>query len=218
VTEPDVALTDFALTAECAALAVLMAGVPSGARGLRRWLVLFFGSASAAALLGGIVHGFLLDPAAPGQALLWSLTLLAIGATSLAAWSAGMFLVFPPAPHPALIIAGLAGFVAFAGRLLLGPGTFMLALVAYLPASVALLWGMIAAFRRGHGAALSWGVAGCALVYVAALVQYFRIAPHPVYFNHNALYHVIQGISFWMIFVGCRAALASTLPAARSAW
>jgi hypothetical protein len=35
-------------------------------------------------------------------------------------------------------------------------------------------------------------------------VQQLRIAVHPVYLNHNALYHVIQFVALWMIFVAAR--------------
>ena len=48
----------------------------------------------------------------------------------------------------------------------------------------------------------SVGAWGLALSLVAAGLQHFRIALHPVYFNHNALYHVVQAIALYFIFLG----------------
>ena len=36
-------------------------------------------------------------------------------------------------------------------------------------------------------------------------LQQLRVGIHPVYFNHNALYHAIQGIALVMIYMGARA-------------
>jgi hypothetical protein len=38
------------------------------------------------------------------------------------------------------------------------------------------------------------------LTLVAAAVQQARIALHPTYFNHNALYHLLQAIALFLIF------------------
>ena len=58
MTEPDVALTDYALFVECAAFAWLIARRPTDLMTLRRWTVLFFVFTALAALFGGTVHGF----------------------------------------------------------------------------------------------------------------------------------------------------------------
>ena len=38
----------------------------------------------------------------------------------------------------------------------------------------------------------------------AALIQQLRVALHPVYFNHNALYHVLQAIALDLVFLASR--------------
>ena len=63
---------------------------------------------------------------------------------------------------------------------------------------------MIAGYRRRRLPALRWGIAGLGLTFLAAAVQRLNIAIHPHYFDHNALYHVIQGAGLWMIFLGAR--------------
>jgi hypothetical protein len=47
------------------------------------------------------------------------------------------------------------------------------------------------------------------LTFVAAAVQYTRVDPHPVYVNHNALYHVIQAVALLLIYRGALGALAA---------
>src|SRR2546422_6430208 len=50
---------------------------------------LFFGSAAVASLAGGTVHGFFLDVRTLGNAVLWRITLIAIGVTAASAWAIG---------------------------------------------------------------------------------------------------------------------------------
>src|SRR5207245_2244030 len=40
------------------------------------------------------------------------------------------------------------------------------------------------------------------LVLSAALLQQLGVGIHPVYFNHNALYHVFQAIALFLFFLG----------------
>ena len=64
-------------------------------------------------------------------------------------------------------------------------------------------WLLVAAvvtYRRlGEGAALV-GATGIVLTFVASSMQAAGLAIHPVYFDHNALYHVIQGVGLYLIF------------------
>jgi len=84
--EIDVALTDFGLTLEAALFAALIArdtAIPKSPRG---WLLAFWFSTAAAALFGGILHGFLPDEAALVHQVVWRLSLLSIGLTALSGW------------------------------------------------------------------------------------------------------------------------------------
>jgi hypothetical protein len=40
----------------------------------------------------------------------------------------------------------------------------------------------------------------------AAMVQQARLAIHPVYFDHNAVYHVVQSIAVLFLYFGWRRA------------
>jgi kynureninase len=45
---------------------------------------------------------------------------------------------------------------------------------------------------------------GLILTFVASAVQIGRVALHPVYFNHNALYHAVQAIALALLYVALR--------------
>jgi hypothetical protein len=54
--------------------------------------------------------------------------------------------------------------------------------------------------RRG----LFLAAGGLALSLAAALLQQLRVGIHPVYFNHNVLYHVLQALVLYLLFLGSR--------------
>lgn len=81
---------------------------------------------------------------------------------------------------------------------------FFVAIIAYLPATLFLMVVLVVAYRRQPERAVAWGITGLTLMLVAAAVQRLHVAIHPLYFDHNALYHVIQGAALWMIFLAAR--------------
>ena len=193
--EPDVTLTDFALALECAVFCVLLLRLRPGHASLRAWWVLFFATVGLAALIGGTVHGFL-----PGNRVLWIATMLTLGVTSLSAWFIGSLLMRMKWLRPvAVVLLGLyAGIVLFVNR------AFIVAIAMYLPATVFLLLAMVARYATSRERAVGFGLAGLVLTFVAAAVQQLKVGVHPVYFNHNALYHLIQFVALWLIFVAAR--------------
>ena len=204
LTEPAVTLTDYALAIECAVFVLLLMRSDASDRTLRFWFVVFFASAAAASLLGGTVHGFFPDTASHNRQMLWKATLLAILVTSLAGWNIGAALLFNP--RGATIVRGLAIVLlaALSFVVLFVRPEFLMAIVAYVPATLFLLIALIAAYRSRPLPPLRWGIVGLGLTFVAAAVQRLHLSVHPYYFNHNALYHVIQGVALWMIFLGAR--------------
>ena len=44
------------------------------------------------------------------------------------------------------------------------------------------------------------GAAGLALGIAASVLQQRHVGIHPVYFNHNALYHLLQAVAFFLVF------------------
>ena len=208
MTEPDVTLTDYGLVIECAIFLWMIRRRASGDRRLASWVILFFASVAVASLTAGTMHGFFHDPASAVHAVLWPLSLLAIGLTALSGWVIAARMILNPVLARWVAYAALAQFVVYAGVVLFLNDAFWVAIVGYLPATLFLLIAFMLAGRRGGGArTASLGAWGLALSLVAAGLQHFRIALHPIYFNHNALYHVVQAIALYFIFIGLRGLL-----------
>src|SRR2546422_827392 len=74
----------------------------------------------------------------------------------------------------------------------------------FVPAAVFLLVVLSVAYARARERRILVAIAGLGLMFIAAAVQQARIALHPTYFNHNALYHLIQAVALWLFFLGSR--------------
>jgi hypothetical protein len=210
VTEPDVTLTDYGLFLECAAFAWFIARRPADPEARRSWIILFFAFTALAALFGGTVHGFFVGDADGIGRVLWKLSMLAIGATALAAWAVGgrLLLDRDGADRLVAVASGLAA--VYAAVILFVNDAFWVAIVGYLPAAAFLFAGFLRDAVRERASWARLGASGLALSFVAAALQQLRIAVHPVYFNHNALYHLIQAVALALVFMACRGLLAST--------
>jgi hypothetical protein len=210
MTEPDVTLTDYVLFAECAAFAWLIARRPANLMGLRRWTVLFFVFTALAALFGGTVHGFYAGESGSMGRVLWKISMLAIGATALAGWAIGAHLLFGHHRLHFLLSIAATLTAAYAAVIVFVTDAFWVAVAGYLPAAAFLLAGFLRAAVRGRAGWARLGACGLALSFGAAAIQQLRIALHPVYFNHNALYHLVQAAALALLFMASRGLLAPT--------
>ncbi|WP_420461972.1 DUF6962 family protein [Candidatus Palauibacter sp.] len=200
MTEPAVTLTDYGLTLLCALLAWR---ANSRVRAeLRPWAIGLFAGSGAAALFGGTVHGFFGDATTLGYRLLWPATILAVGATGLAAWGLGARVGGISAGGRRLTRIVLAAFVAWAAIVLAGQQAFVMAIVFYLPAVIYLTVRFARLYRRGPTPSRREALIGFGLTFAAAAIQQLRIPIHPVWFDHNALYHVVQAVAFVLLFRG----------------
>ncbi len=204
LTRPAVSLTDYALALECTAFVLLLARLSASDGVLRRWFMVFFASITAASLLGGTMHGFFEYSTSPVRGFLWTATLLSILVTSFATWVIAATLELEPPGSRWVQRFALAQVLVLSLVVLLVSKQFLIAIVAYLPATVFLLVSFWLAYRRRRAAALGWGIVGLVLTFLGAAVQQLRVAVHPVYFDHNALYHVIQFVALWMIYRAAR--------------
>ena len=199
IAEPDVTLTDWALAVEAVMLAVLgdRASVP------RVWVV-FFGSIAVAAFLGGIMHGFFGEGRGMAATVLWRMTLLTLGVTSVAAVAAGAWALRPAGDARALRRSAVVAFVVYAGVVLFLSDAFAVAVVAYLPATVFLLAVFVAVQRRTLSRAPLAGAVGIGVLWLGSWVQWRGLALSAVGLSPNALYHVIEMIALPLIYGGAR--------------
>ena len=200
MTEPAVTLTDYGLTLLCALLAWR---ANSRVRAeLRPWAIGLFAGSGAAALFGGTVHGFFGDATTVGYRVLWPATILAVGATGLAAWGLGARVGGISAGGRRLTRIVLAAFVAWVALVLAGQQAFVMAIVFYLPAVIYLTVRFARLYRRGPTPSRREALIGFGLTFAAAAIQQLQIPIHPVWFDHNALYHVMQAVAFVLLFRG----------------
>lgn len=202
--EPDVALTDFALALECGAFAAWLFKILD--RGRRRALpfIIFFAATGAAALLGGIFHGFLSDRLSATARTVWTAIMVAIGIAAFSSWLAAARLCLSAAAAPLLVGFAAVIFGIYIAVVLFITQSFTVAVVHYLPAAAFLLLAFGLAYRRSGESSLLAGVGGVLLTFVAAGIQQYGIGLHSLYFNHNALYHLIQAFALLLIFLAAR--------------
>ena len=85
---------------------------------------------------------------------------------------------------------------------------FWIAFTIYLPAALLLLSGFCrGAWRDGHRFLLL-GASGSVLSFLSSFLQFMRIGIDSVYFNHNALAHVVQAVALVLLLTGIRYAVS----------
>ncbi|HEX7961767.1 MAG TPA: hypothetical protein VF493_17730, partial [Terriglobales bacterium] len=82
--------------------------------------------------------------------------------------------------------------------------SFLIAIVNYLPVVLFLGWVFFERYRQTGHRAFRDGVIGVGMMLFAAITQQAELGIHPKYFNHNAVYHVIQAIALLLLFTTAR--------------
>lgn len=207
ISEPAVTLTDYGLAVECAVFVCLLFRQKSEQVSLRSGFVVFFAALGVAASAGGTMHGFFPDESSPIHVALWNSTLIAIGVVALSAWGIGGQLLFARREAFLIFIAASAIFLVYSLIVIYLRNTFLVAVLHYLPAVVFLFAAYLLKFLRGRRGHFLMGLIGLGLTFIAAGVQQAGIAVHPRYFDHNALYHLIQAIALLLLYLSARGIL-----------
>ena len=206
ITEPDVTLTDYALALEGIIFLVLLQRGRADPWGLRSWFSLFFASVIAASLCGGTVHGFFLDEQTQGHTILWPTTLFSLGVTAISAWMIGAKLLFSIRVARYVLVLAILQFVFYSIAVLFRTEEFGVAILNNLLAIGFLIIAIGWAYLREKQRGLLLVAVGLTLNLAAGLQQQIETGIHSVYFNHNALYHVLQAIALYLFFLGSRQA------------
>jgi hypothetical protein len=202
INEPDVVFTDLGL----AVLATYLGRrlwTASGQSELPRRGAVLMGALASAALWGAIFHAFFPDETSttPGF-LAWlpvALSILIAAATML---ELGLRILVPRLPPRVRRSIAAIYAVAFAAVLLLVDESFTSIVRFYLPALLLLV--IAAGQQAARNRSVGWTLIASGLVMSAgaALLQQAGVSIHPVYFDHNAVYHVIQGIALVFLYLG----------------
>ncbi len=194
--ELDVALTDFFLTGLCAALGWRVP--PTSPAPLRS----VYSALAVASAIGGVFH--LLPHGSPLRPHLWWCTLVAVGVVAAATYRCAWVVAWGRSRRA--VDVALAGLLAlYAVAVTFFSRDFLLAIVGYLPAVLALAAASLLAFRRSRDRRWLIGLAGVALTLLAAGIQQEKWGIHPVYLSPNSLYHLVQAVGLMLLFPVCRA-------------
>lgn len=198
--EVTVGLTDCLLGLECLLFAGLLWKIDGTWPLIRLSVVGFFVFTALASLTGGAWHLGFSQSSSVAATLDWKATMLALGATTLSAWSFGACLLFARPIRRRVIGVALFAFAVYSIHVVVIDDHFRVAIINYAPAVVFLGAAFAASYRRYSEPAILVGLLGLGITVVAAVVQVFGVSLHPVYFNANATYHVIQAIGLFLIF------------------
>jgi hypothetical protein len=210
VTEPDVTLTDYGLTLLCSWFAWILSRQATESHLFRILWTIFFLSIAAASLTGGTVHGFFLDESTLGYRILWPVTLLAIGITAASAWIlTGLLLSKSNAVVQRWSLFAGVVFIAYAVVVIFFSQQFLVVILNYLPAMIALLAASIRQFIQTRTKSFLFVIGGILVSFAAAYVQQAGIGIHPNYFNHNSTYHLIQAFGLLILFKGAKGLIKS---------
>ena len=201
--EPDVVFTDLGLAVLGAWFAWRLA---SAARPgpLGKAPALLMAGLASAAFWGAVFHAFFPEDTAtlPGF-IAWIPVTLSIVVAAATLLELGLLVLAPGLRQQIRrgLVAAYAG--VFALVVVLVDESFTTIVRFYVPALLLFLAAATAQALRG-GAGWTLIALGLTLSAGAALLQQFGIALHPVYFDHNAVYHLVQAAALVLLYLGFR--------------
>jgi hypothetical protein len=206
--EPDVALTDVGLAVLAACLGLRL-GMAPGRGTLTRAGAVLMGGLASAALWGAIFHAFFPAKTTTRAGFIaWIPVALSILVVAVTLLDLGLRLLAPRLPPPVRRSIAVAYALGFAAIVFLVDESFSTILRFYAPTLLLILIVAVRQAIRTRSAGWTLIAAGFAVSVGAALLQQAGVSIHPVYFNHNAVYHVLQGIALVLLYRGFREASA----------
>jgi len=201
--EPGVVFTDLGLAILGAWFAWRLASL-SGQGPLGRAGVVLMAGLASAAFWGAIFHAFFpLDTATWPGFIAWIPVSLSIVVAAAALLDLGLRALAPRLHQRARRTTVAVYATAFAAVVLLVDESFTGIVRFYVPA---LLLFLIAAAARAIRDGGGWTLLALGLAFSAgaAVLQQLEVALHPVYFDHNAVYHVVQAGALVLLYLGFR--------------
>jgi hypothetical protein len=213
--DPDVVFTDLALAMLGAYLARRLWTQP-GERRLRKAGALLMGALASAALWGAIFHAFFPGGTATlSGRVAWTPVAFSIVVAGATMVGLGLRLLLPQLSSRVrrwMVMTYATGFavVVVSASVIeqstLMDDSFASIVYFYVPALILLLIAAARQASRSRSSAWQLIVVGLMLSVGAAWLQQARVAIHPVYFDHNAVYHIVQGIAVVFLYLGWRRA------------
>lgn len=205
--QPDVALTDFLLALETIVLALVIIRLKKRYR-LNIIIFLFYISLALSSLIGGTVHGFFPQSGSLGNLILWKATMVSLGLVTLFSWVIVGTIILPRYNRAILCLASL-WFFLYSAYVIFVNSQFKIAIYNYIPATILFLISLFYLYFKSKRHTILLGVIGILLTFLSSWIQQNKIDLHPVYFNHNATYHLIQMFALLFIFIAFKFILKS---------
>ena len=200
--QPDVALTDFFLALGTLVLGLIILNIKVKSK-IKFTIFLFYISLALSSLIGGIVHGFFPYSGLLVNLILWKATMICLGLVSLFSWLIAGNIILPKYKKLILYLASFE-FLLYSVYIIFVNSQFKIAIYNYVPATIFLLVSLGILYFRKKDNPILLGIIGIILTFIAAWIQQAQISLHPIYFNHNALYHFVQAIALLLIFFALR--------------
>jgi peptidoglycan/LPS O-acetylase OafA/YrhL len=201
IDEPTTLATDYALALLTGWLCILLLRRREGNRARAFWAFAFAALAAAAAL-GGTWHGFAREMSASVADVLWTATVLCVGAASFA-MLAGSALAIGSRRSARILLAFATAKLALYSAWVLVHSEYIYVIVdtaaTMLVISALHAWSV----ARDRDRASAYILGGVVLSAAGAALQASGFALHPR-FNHNDAYHVIQAAAMILFFLGAR--------------
>ncbi len=192
IREPDVVFTDLGLALLGGYFAVRLR------RGVGAVVMAALGSA---AFWGAVFHAlFPARTATPAGFGVWMLVALSIVVVAAALLWLSLSLLGASQQLKRILVGAYAGGCATV--VLFVDESFTTIVRFYAPVLVLMIALATREALRSATTAWRWLAGGLALSALAALAQQYRIALHPAYFDHNAVYHVIQAAALVLLYTG----------------
>ena len=204
--DPDVVFTDLGLAILGAYLGWRLWGCPAGP--LARAGAVLMGGLASAAFWGAVFHAFFpADTATLSGFIAWIPVVLSIVVAARHHARAGSSLLDTSSPgyrfdvHRGRIRRRLCRRRAPGGRVVHQHR-------AFLRAGLLILFLVAAGYQAIRGRNPGWTLIGLGLIISvgAALLQQGKVSIHPLYFDHNAVYHVVQTVAIVFLYFGFRRA------------
>jgi hypothetical protein len=211
--EPDVAFTDLGLAILGGYFGWRLATAPGGGA-LRRGGAVIMGGLASAALWGAIFHAFFpAKTATPPGFLAWIPVVLSIVIVAATLLGLALSLLAPRLPLPLSRTIVLVYALTFVAVVLLVDDSFSSIVLFYGPTLVLMLVAAVLQAVRTRSVGWTLIAGGFAISILAAVLQQAQVSIHPVYFNYNAVYHVVQGVALVLLYRGFLRAAEASAPA-----
>jgi hypothetical protein len=185
--EPDVALTDFMLAVLCGGFAASLVGRSDGEPVVRRTFAALFATLALASILGGAWHAFFSERSARQLPMVWTLTMLSLGAAASWLWIISSRLASSPFWRRWLALIGIAQFVPFAAVVLFRTQSYAVVGLAMLPPVAVLTTVLARSYLRSRSSRLLLAISGLLLVVGANILQQLHVSLPAAGLSANAL-------------------------------